>query len=91
MLNTSELYLPSSGKSCRIPGHNKMYEQAHHTQENLLLCFKSDCSKWSSITGSWNETFAVQPSRVFHVSWRPSPEIGTYLIGGVNLRGKVIN
>ena len=89
MLNTSELYLPSSGKSYRIPGHNKISQKSHPTLDNLLLCGKSDCLMWSSITGSWNETIAIQPTRTYHVSWIPSPEIGTYLIGGVNFLGKV--
>ena len=86
-LNTSELYLPSSDKSCTVPGHDKF--QSPHTQDNLLVCGGSDCLLWSSITGSWNETITGQPIRTYHVSWSPSPEIGTYLIGGANLRGKV--
>ena len=85
--NSSELYLPSSGKSCIIPGHDKF--ETVHTQDNLLVCGGSDCLLWSSITGSWNKTITGQPKRTYHVSWSPSPEIGTYLIGGANLRGKV--
>ena len=32
--------------------------------------------------GSWEDHLTMDVERVYHVSWTPDPEIGTYLIGG---------
>ena len=41
------------------------------------------CFQWSPDTGSWEKLgFTLENERYDHVSWTPSTEIGTYLMGG---------
>ena len=77
---TSELYLPLSGNSCRLPDLNPNYK---HTQDNLLLCGGNDGLMWSPMTSTWNKAITPNPGRRSHVSWSPGQNIGTFLIGGV--------
>ena len=78
--NTSELYLPLSGSSCRLPD---IIPTNEHTQNNLLLCGGGVGLMWSPLTSTWNESITPNPARRSHVSWSPGPDIGTFLIGGV--------
>ena len=77
---TSELYLPLSGNSCRLPDIIPNYE---HTQDNLLLCGGEVGLMWSPMTSTWNQSITPDPARRSHVSWSPGPDIGIFLIGGV--------
>ena len=83
-VNTSELYLPSSGHSCKLPDLIITSKQ-EHTQDNLLLCGGVQCEMWSPMTSTWNESISLNPRRVSHVSWSPGPDIGIFLIGGVGM------
>ena len=83
---TAELYVPSTGASCRLPRLPIGLHQ--HTQDSGLLCGGSGgsgkrdtCRQWSS--GSWNQRGEkLEVFRSEHVSWTPDPSIGTYLMGG---------
>ena len=77
---TSELYLPLSGNSCRLPDIIPNYK---HTQDNLLLCGGEVGLMWSPLTSTWNQSITPDPARRSHVSWSPGPDIGIFLIGGV--------
>ena len=81
-VNTSEMYLPSSGHSCKLPDLIITSKQ-EHTQDNLLLCGGVQCQMWSPMSSTWNESVSLNPRRLSHVSWSPGPDIGTFLIGGV--------
>ena len=82
-----ELFLPSTGKSCSIPGELP-YSKSFHTLDNDLLCGGGSpsslvsCLQWSPETGTWKELPTLDVSRGGHVSWTPDLGIGTYLIGG---------
>ena len=83
---TAELYVPSTGASCRLPRLPIGLHQ--HTQDSGLLCggsggsqTRETCMQWSS--GSWNRMEEkLEVFRSEHVSWTPDPSIGTYLMGG---------
>ena len=82
--NTAELYLPSSGTSCSLPGlpDNKLY---HTVERSGLLCggFGTSCLQWSSGTGTWEQYLTLEVKRVGHVSWTPQSDTNvTYLMGG---------
>ena len=77
---TSELYLPLSGNSCRLPD---IIPNNKHTQDNLLLCGGDVGLMWSPLTSTWNQSITPNPARRSHVSWSPGPDIGIFLIGGV--------
>ena len=82
--NGAELYVPSSGISCRLPSLPN-YRTGHTSDSNGVLCGGSEsdsCVQWNLETRSWEEYLALDVDRVHHVSWTPDPEIGTYLIGG---------
>ena len=80
----NELYLPSSGSSCRLPPSPD--DRVGHTIESGgLLCGGENtpdtCLQWSSVTGTWEESITLEAGRDYHVSWTPNPNIGTFLMG----------
>ena len=83
-LNTTELFLPSSGTSCTLP---PLPDTRHeHTLDYPILCggqYTGDtCVQWSPDTGTWEELLTLDVSRSGHVSWTPDNGIGTFLMGG---------
>ena len=87
--DTTELYVPSTGVSCTlpdIPQPNIGSGLFYHTLDSGLICggyYTYDiCLKWRTDTGTWEEYITLDIRRYDHVSWTPSPEIGTYLMGG---------
>ena len=54
--------------------------------DNNILCggeeTEDSCLKWSPDTGTWEELLTLDIERYGHVSWTPSTDVGTYLIGG---------
>ena len=85
-LNSTELFLPSSGTSytCTIPLLPET--RYYHTVDNNILCggdeTRNSCLKWSPNTGSWADLLTLSDIRTKHVSWTPGPGMGTYLMGG---------
>ena len=84
--NDAELYVPSSGISCRLP-YLPDYRSGHTIDSNGVLCGGSgstsySCIKFNLEEGSWEDFLTLDVERAYHVSWTPDPEIGTYLIGG---------
>ena len=84
--DTAELYLLSTGVSCRLP--QLPDDRNYHTVDSKgLLCgggFTSDtCLQWSPDTGTWEDLLTLSVSRYRHVSWTPGPDLGTYLMGGL--------
>ena len=80
----NELYLASSGSSCRLPPSPD--DRVGHTLESGgLLCGGEDtpdtCLQWSAVTGTWEESVTLEAGRDYHVSWTPDPSIGTFLMG----------
>ena len=102
-LNSTELYIPSSKSSCRLP--DLQYGRESHTQNNLLLCGGSfigedfqveesvatGCLKWNSVNSSWEEVVSFDGQRMTHVSWSPAPDIGIFLMGGLGEDGSYLN
>ena len=93
-----ELYLPSSDVSCslpKLPYETNIVEDGieYHTVESSgLLCggdgvygAKNTCLKWNPYNGTWDNWLTLDIQRVGHSSWTPSTDIGTYLIGGVDV------
>ena len=85
--DTAELYLPSSGVSCSLPKLPGTWGRYYHTVESTgLLCggeYDGDtCLQWSPDTGTWQQLITLDVGRDVHVSWTPSTDIGTYLMGG---------
>ena len=84
-MDTAELYLPSTGVSCKLP---KLPDNrySHTVDSKGLLCggwsSGDTCLQWSPDTGTWEDQLTLSVSRTGHVSWTPGPDIGTYLIGG---------
>ena len=82
-----ELYLPSTGVSCSLP---QLPDERHgHTLESSgLLCggwYRNNYLQWSPGNGTWDVVMSiVDDERENHVSWTPSQDIGTYLMGGHN-------
>ena len=82
-----ELFLPGSGASCRLPQLPDSREfHTMDTTDTTLLCGGSgtgeSCLQWSPDTGAWSESHELGVTRAYHVSWTPSPDIGTFLMGG---------
>ena len=80
----NELYLPASGRSCKLPPLPD--DRVGHTVESGgLLCggenTRDTCLQWSSVTGTWEESLTLDVGRDYHVSWTPDPSIGTILMG----------
>ena len=85
---TTELYLPSSGLSCKLPSMPDA-RYGHTVESTGLICGgyptaahsqDSSCLMWNK--GSWEEYLTLKVKRRKHVSWTPGSGIGTYLIGG---------
>ena len=79
--------MPSTDVSCTLPdlsGPNAGL--FYHTMDSGLVCggyYTYDiCIKWRPEIGTWEEYITLDVRRYDHVSWTPSPEIGTYLMGG---------
>ena len=81
-LNTTELFLLSSGTSCTLPP--LPHTRYGHTLDQHILCGGKDsedtCLQWSPDTGTWEELLTLDVPRSNHVSWTTG--IGTYLMGG---------
>ena len=87
-LKSAELYMPSSGASCLLPNMTDNYGRYGHTVESSgLVCGGGDteysCLQWSPDKGTWEKLgLTLDNERYGQVSWTPSPDIGTYLMGG---------
>ena len=83
-LNSTELFLPSSGISCPLPPLPETRD--YHTVDDNILCggetTKDSCVKWNSDTGSWEDLLTLSEIRTKHVSWTLGHGMGTYLMGG---------
>ena len=83
---TAELYLPTSGTSCMLPTRED--DRYYHTLNSGLMCggyfTGASCVQWSSVNGTWEEYLTLNVTRSYHVSWTPDPDIGTYLMGGLD-------
>ena len=70
--SSAELYLPSSDVSCSLPQLPDA-RRAHTVEPSGTICgdllVSNTCLQWRSDTGAWERT--------------PSPDIGTYLMGGI--------
>ena len=82
---SSELYHPLTGASCRLPKFPDATTRYYHTVDNHLLCgghmSSGNCLQWSPVNGTW-ESFTLNVTRYYHVSWTPDTDNGTYLMGG---------
>jgi len=82
--NTAELYHPSSGTSCSLPGLPDIRDY-HTVEKSGLLCggydYRDSCLQWSSVTGTWEQSITLAVERRYHVSWTPQSDV-TYLMGG---------
>ena len=83
--NTAELYVPSTGVSCKLPSLPD--SRCDHTvSEGGLLCgghwTADSCLLWSPDSGTWEANVTLDIERDYHVSWTPSSGNGTYLMGG---------
>ena len=85
ILQSAEVFLPSTSTSCELPG--LVEGRYYHTQEGLLLCGAFEggaghsCEEFSPGTGTWATTSHIlEEERHNHVSW--SVEEGTILMGG---------
>ena len=93
-----ELYLPSSDVSCSLP--NLPYETdinddglgGHTVESSGLLCggsgvydSRNTCLQWNPYNGTWDNWLTLHIQRDGHSSWTPSTDIGTYLIGGIDI------
>ena len=85
ILQSAEVFLPSTSTSCELPG--LVEGRYYQTQEGLLLCGAFEggaghsCEEFSPATGTWARTnHTLQQQRGAHVSW--SVEEGTILMGG---------
>ncbi len=96
--NTAELFLSSEGTSCTLSALPE--NRRDHTVDNHILCGgagsakSKSCLLWSPDSGTWDdwggELDAVYAEyRYSHVSWTPSAESGTYLIGGLGNAAKM--
>ena len=58
----------------------------HSLEDSGLMCggswTKASCVQWSSVIGTWEEYLTLNVTRMYHISWTPDPELGTYLMGG---------
>ena len=83
---TAEVYHPSSGTSCMLPTRED--DRYYHTLNSGLMCggyfTGASCVQWSSVNGTWEEYLTLDVGRSYHVSWTPDPDIGTYLMGGLD-------
>lgn len=81
----NELYIPSSGSSCKLPLLPGDSRVGHTVESGGLLCGGENtpdtCLQWSSVTGTWEESLTLDVGRDYHVSWSPDPTIGTFLMG----------
>ena len=85
ILQSAEVFLPSTSTSCQLPG--LAVGRKYHTQDSLLACgcefnsCKHSCEEFIPATGTW-ATFVhtLQEERGFQVSW--TVEEGTILMGG---------
>ena len=84
--STTELYLPSSDVSCSLPQLPDA-RRAHTVEASGTICgdllFGNTCLQWRPDTGSWERNLRLDVLRNGHVSWTPSPDHGTYLMGGI--------
>ena len=92
VLDTAELFVPSTGLSCSLPRLPEV-RWRHTVERTGLLCGGegegntpiNTCLLWSPDTGSWDEYLTLDVWRSAHVSWTPvraGPDAGTYLMGG---------
>ena len=93
-----ELYLPSSDVSCSLPdlpyetNYCELGLDGHTVESSGLLCggggvygAEHTCLKWNPYNGTWDHWLTLDVQRIGHSSWTPSTDIGTYLIGGVDV------
>ena len=85
---SAELYMPSSKVSCSLPRLPNLSTADHSVESTGLLCGghyrqRKTCLQWSQDTGTWEKFLTLDVERMYHVSWTPEPDIGTYLMGGI--------
>ena len=87
---TAELYLPSSGKSCSLPGLPQAALE-HTVSDGGLLCgglnndnqgINDNCLQWRPELGSWQKFLTLGLIRNNHVSWTSENSSTHYLMGG---------
>ena len=88
-LDTAELYLPLSNRSCQLP--SLPGARYRHSLDAGLLCggkpAERSCLLWSSESGAWEDFVTLSVKRYHHCSWTPDPVLGTFLIGGFESEG----